>query len=128
MDVLSIYPLVTVYVLPPLFRTMPAWFASSFEEMLPLFLADVSHIDPDRVLIVPPLNVTASDLDIDGIHLVPASLQRALDLLLATFRDGVFVCPDDYPLSEDIGKLEMLLVVTLFILTKLPMFRILCWI
>jgi hypothetical protein len=86
---------------------MPAWFASSFEEMLPLFLTDVSHIDPDRVLIVPPLKVTAPDLNYDGVHLLPASLQRVLDLLLATFRDGVFVNSADYPLSEAIGKLEM---------------------
>jgi hypothetical protein len=86
---------------------MPAWFASSFEEMLPIFLSDVSHIDPDRVLVVPPLNVTTPDLGFDGVHLKPSSLQRVLDLLLATFRNGVFVNPDDYPLSEAIGKLEM---------------------
>jgi hypothetical protein len=128
MDVLKIYPLVTVYILPPMFRSMPAWFASSFEEMLPLFLADVSHIDPDRVLVVPPLKVAASDLDVDGIHLIPASLQRVLDMLLTTFRDGVFVCPDEHPLSEEIGMFKMLSVITLFIFTKLPMFIRMCWI
>jgi hypothetical protein len=107
MDILSKYPLVTVYILPPLFRTMPAWFATSFEEMLPSFLSDVSHIDHDRVLVVPPLHVTTQDLDFDGVHLKPASLQRVLDLLLETFRNGVFVKPDDYLLSEAIGKLKM---------------------
>ena len=107
MDILAVYPLVTVYVLPPLFRVLPAWYASSFEEMLPIFLSDVSHIDLDRVLVVPPLVVTAPDLDFDGVHLKPASLQRVLDLLLTTFTDGVFVRPDDHPLSEDISKFKV---------------------
>jgi hypothetical protein len=107
MDILSIYPLVTVYILPLIFRTMPAWFSSSYEEMLPIFLCVVSHIDLDRVLVVPPLYVTSQDLDFDGVHLKPASLQRVLDLLLETFRYGVFVKPDDYPISESISKLEI---------------------
>jgi hypothetical protein len=107
MDILSIYPLVTIYILPPLFLSMPAWFASSFEEMLPIFLTDVSHVNPERVFVVPPLPVTALDLDFDGVHLKPASLQRVLDLLLKTFRDGAFVNPADHPLTDDISKLEL---------------------
>jgi hypothetical protein len=104
MDILSIYPLVTIHILPPMFRAMPAWFSSSFEEFLPLFLSVVAHLDPDRVLVVPPLCVTPQDLDFDGVHLKPASLQRLLDLLLESFRDGVFVKPSDYPISEAISK------------------------
>jgi hypothetical protein len=107
MDILSIYPLVTVYILPPIFRTMPALFATSFEEMLPIFLSNVSHIDLDRVFVVPPLHVTTLDLDFDGVHLNPTSLQCVLDLLLKTFRHGVFVNPDGYRLSDAIGKLKM---------------------
>jgi hypothetical protein len=47
-------------------------------------------------------------LDVDGVHLKPPALQRLLDLLLLTFRDGLFVKPDDYPISEDVSKLDTL--------------------
>jgi hypothetical protein len=106
MDILKIYPLVSVFVLPPLFCSFPAWCLSAYETMLPRFVSDVSHIDPDRVKVVPPLATSAQDLDFDGVHLNPAALQRVLDLLLISFRDGVFVNPDDYPVSEDLRKLN----------------------
>ena len=76
--------------------------------MLPQFLSDVSNIDPERLKVVPPLVASAEDLDLDGVHLKPAALQRLLDLLLVTFRDGIFVRPQDYPISEDLRKLESL--------------------
>jgi hypothetical protein len=62
----------------------------------------VSHVDLARVLVVPPLVATPPDLDFDGVHLKSPSLQRLLDLLLVSFRDGVFVKPDDFPVLEDI--------------------------
>jgi hypothetical protein len=88
-----------------------------------MFLSDVAHIDPDRVLVVPPLYVTPQDLDFDGVHLKPASLQHVLDLLLESFRDGVFVKPADYPISEAIIKLDMcfypfVVYINLFISTR----------
>ena len=103
-DMLQLYPQAHVYVLPPIFRAQPTWFSSSYASLLPLFLSEVSHIDATRVLVVPPLIVTGRDLDIDGVHLLPASLQRVLDLLLKTFRDGVFVRPDDYPVVAAVGE------------------------
>jgi hypothetical protein len=106
MDILKVYPLVSIFILPPLFRMIPAWFSLAFESMLPRFLTDVSHIDPDRIKVVPPLDVGDHDLEFDGVHLNPAALQRVLDLLLVTFRDGVFVKPEDYPVSEDLSKLD----------------------
>ena len=111
MDVLSIYPLVTIYVLSPIFRSLPTWFSESFDAMLPKFLSDVAHIDPERVFVVPPLRAMPQDLDVDGVHLKPPALQRLLDLLLLTFRDGLFVKPDDYPISEDISKLDILMFI-----------------
>jgi hypothetical protein len=77
---------------------------------LPQFLSDVSHIDLDRVKVVPPLVVSAQDLDFDGVHLRPAALQRLLDLLLVTFHDGIFVRSQDYPISEDLRKLKSFFV------------------
>jgi hypothetical protein len=90
MDILSIYPLVSVYILPPMFCTSPAWFSTAYETLLPKFLSDVAHIDPDRVKVVLPLVATAQDLEIDGIHLKSEALQRVLDILPVTFRDGFF--------------------------------------
>ena len=110
MDILVVYPQISVYVLPPIFRFLPAWFASSYETILPKFLSDVSRIDERRVKVVPPFKVTSQDLEFDGIHLMPALLQRLLDLLLVTFRDGVFVLPGDFPLSEDLPKFFLLLI------------------
>ena len=110
MDILVVYPQVSIYVLPPIFRSLPAWFASSYETILPKFLSDVSRIDERRVKVVPPFKVTSQDLEFDGIHLVPASLQRLLDLLLVTFCDGVFALPGDFPLSEDLPKFFLLLI------------------
>ena len=107
MDILKVYPDVCIYVLSPIFRAFPAWFAESYESLLPLFLSDVSHLDPDRVKVVPPLVATNVDLDVDGVHLKPAALQRLLDLLLVTFRDGIFVRPQDHPITEDLSKLDM---------------------
>jgi hypothetical protein len=103
-DILTLYPHVTVYVLPPIYRSLPTWFASSYQSILPIFLSEVSHINPVRVMVVPPLVASLPDLDFDGVHLKPPCLQRLLDLLLVTFRDGVFVKPDDYPVLEDICK------------------------
>jgi hypothetical protein len=116
-DILTLYPHVTVYVLPPIFGSLPTWFASSYESMLPNFLSDVSHINPVRAMVVPPLIASLPDLDFDGVHLKPPCLQRLLDLLLVTFRDGVFVNPDDCPVLEDICKL-----VCFFILYTPPFF------
>ena len=111
MDILVVYPQVSVYVLPPIFRSLPAWFASSYETILPKFLSYVSRIDERRVKVVPPFKVTSQDLEFDGVHLVPASLQHLLDLLLVSFRDGVFVLPGDFPLSEDLRKYMCTLLV-----------------
>jgi hypothetical protein len=105
MDILALYPLVSVFILPPLYRNLPAWFASSYESVLPKFLSDVCHVDPLRVKVVPPVLATSQDLEFDGVHLKPAMLQRLLDVLLVSFRDGDFVKPEDYPLSEDLSKL-----------------------
>ena len=91
MDILNIFPTVSVYILPPIFRTFPEWFSSSYEQILPQFLSDISHVDPERLKVVPPLAISAQDLDFDGVHLKPVALQRLLDLLLVTFRDGIFV-------------------------------------
>jgi hypothetical protein len=107
-DILVLYPHVTIYVLPPMFRALPLWFLSAFESILASFLCDVSHIDLVRVMVVPPFCVSSQDLDFDGVHLNPVALQCLLDLLLLTFRDGIFVKPEDYPVSEDISKLEIL--------------------
>ena len=104
-DILTLYPHVTVYVLPPIFCSLPNWFSVSYGSILPIFLSEVSHIDLVRVLVVPPLVATSQDLDFDGVHLKSPSLQRLLDLLLVTFRDGVFVKPDEYPILEDICML-----------------------
>ena len=105
MDIMALYPLVNVFILPPLYRDLPAWFASSYESFMPRFLSDVCNVDPLRVKVVPPVLATSQDLEFDGIHLKPALLQRLLDVLLVSFRDGDFVKPDDYPLSEDLSKL-----------------------
>ena len=99
-DVLALYPHVNIYLLPPFYRSLPLWYSVSYEALMPLFLTAVSHIDVARVMVVPPLEVAPRDLDFDGIHLKPPTLQRVLDLLLSTFRDGVFVRPTDYPLPE----------------------------
>ena len=110
-DVLGIYPHVTIYILPPLFRAQPIWYARSYVDLLPLFLSEVSHVDPARVMVVPPITVTGLDLDCDGVHLGSPALQRLLDVLLRTFRDGVFIKPADYPVpdpnqeAETIGEL-----------------------
>ncbi len=120
MDILSIYPTVSVFVLPPLFCTAPAWYSSSYELILPRFLSDVSNLDPERVKVVPPLVASAEDLDFDGVHLQPAALQRLLGLLLITFRDGIFVQPQDYPISEDLRKLESFLFFLMSALVGVP--------
>ena len=111
-DILVIYPQVSVFILPPVYRTQPVWFSTSYEALVPLFLSAVSHIDVTRVMVVPPLDVSAQDIEYDGVHLKPPALQRVLDRLLTTFRDGVFVRPADYPLPEsdpeDDGELHCL--------------------
>ena len=73
---------------------------------MPLFLSDVSHLDPERVKVVPPFVASTGDLDVDGVHLRPVALQRLLDLLLVTFRDGIFVRPQDHPILEDLSELD----------------------
>ena len=109
-DILVLYPHVCAYILPPVYRSQPIWFSTSYESLLPLFLSLVSHIDEARVMVVPPLDVSPQDLDFDGVHMRPATLQRVLNLLLTTFRDGVFVRPDDYPLpAAPDGELHILL-------------------
>ena len=99
-DILVVYPQVIIYILPPIYRSQPVWFSATYESLVPLFLAALSHTDATRVMVVPPIDVSAQDLDYDGVHLKPAALQLVLDRLLTTFRDGVFVRPDDYPLPE----------------------------
>ena len=59
---------------------------------------------------VPPLALSAQDLEFDGVHLSPVALQCLLDLLLVSFRDGVFVKPEDHPMSEDISKLSYIYI------------------
>jgi hypothetical protein len=80
-DILRLYPHVIVHILPPMYRSLPVWFSTFYESILQMFLFVVSHIDPARVLVVPPLVVSPSDLDFDGVHLKSPSLQHLLDLL-----------------------------------------------
>ena len=105
-DILAIYPQVSVFILPPMYRSQPVWFSTTYETLVPLFLSAMSHIDVARVQVVPPLVVVSQDLEYDGVHLRPPALQRVLDRLLTTFRDGVFVRPADYPLLDHDGELR----------------------
>ena len=104
-DILGLYSLVSIYVLPPIYRSQPIWYSDAYEDLLPLFLSEVSHLDPVRVFVVPPIVVNDQDLDCEGVHMGPPALQRLLDLLLKSFRDGVFVNPADFPILENLGKL-----------------------
>jgi hypothetical protein len=52
-DLLRTYANVYVYVLAPLFRSQPLWYESVYGEMSNLFCSEVSHVDPDRVRVVP---------------------------------------------------------------------------
>ena len=63
----------------------------------------ISHVDPARVKVVPPVDITASNLDPAGIHFDQDGQRLVLAQLLASFSDGIFVNPEQYPLVENIG-------------------------
>jgi hypothetical protein len=102
-DLLMAYPSVSVFVLAPLFRSQPAWYDSVYGELSNLFCSVISHVDPARVKVVPPVDINASNLDPAGIHFDQDGQKLVLAQLLASFSDGIFVNPEQYPLVENIG-------------------------
>ena len=102
-DLLRVHPAVTVYVLAPLYRSQPLWYESVYGEVSTLFCSEVSHVDPDRVKVVPPVDVPFQNLDPAGVHYDHVVHQLVVAQLLTSFQDGVFVVPAHYPLIEPIG-------------------------
>ena len=51
-DLLTAHPTVSVFVFAPLFRSQPTWYESVYGELLNLFCAVISHVDPARVKVV----------------------------------------------------------------------------
>jgi hypothetical protein len=102
-DLLVAYPSVAVFVLAPLYRSKPAWYDSIYGELSNLFCSVISHVDPARVKVVPPVDITESNLDPAGIHFDQDGQRLVLAQLLSSFSDGIFVNPEQYPLVENIG-------------------------
>jgi hypothetical protein len=63
----------------------------------------ISHVDPARVKVVPPVDVAAQNLDPARVHFDQDAQRLVIDQLLSSFLDGVFVNPEQYPLVENIG-------------------------
>ena len=70
-------------------------------------------MDPARVKVVPPVDVSAQNLDPLGVHFDNVVHQLVVDRLLASFMDGVFVDPALYPLDA-IGYFAPLSVLILW--------------
>ena len=102
-DLLSSHPMVSVYVLAPLYRSKPTWYASVYGEASVLFCSEVSHVDPTRVKVVPPVEVSERHLDPLGIHFGNAAHDLVIAQLLSSFGEGVFFDPQQYPLADCIG-------------------------
>ena len=67
-DLLRVHSSVSVYVLVPLYRRRPAWYEEVYGEISNQFCSAVSHVDPSRVKVVPAVDVSANNLDPEGIH------------------------------------------------------------
>jgi hypothetical protein len=102
-DLLRLHPSVSVYVLAPLFRRQPVWYEEVYGEMSNLFCSAVSHLNPVRVKVVPPVEVSAANLDPEGVHFDKVVQQLVVNQLLSSFVDGVFVNPTHYPVVDVIG-------------------------
>jgi hypothetical protein len=63
-DLLRLYANASIYVLAPLYRSQPLWYESVYGETSVLFCSEVSRLDPARVKVVPPVDVSAHLLSI----------------------------------------------------------------
>ncbi len=102
-DLLRAYTNVSVYILSPLYRSKPLWYESVYGETSNLFCSELSNLNPARVKVVPPVDVSAQSLDPLGVHFGDATHQLVVDQLLSSFMDGVFVDPAQYPLIDSTG-------------------------
>ena len=102
-DLLRVHPSVSVFVLAPLFRSMPTWYESVYGELSNLFCSVISHVDPARVRVVPAVDVSVQHLDPSGVHFDREVQQLVVAQLLSSFQDGVFINPEQYPLVKNIG-------------------------
>ena len=64
-------------------------------------------MDPDRVKVVPPVDVPFQHLDPAGVHFDHVVHQLVVAQLLTSFQDGVFIDPAHYPLVEPIGLFSL---------------------
>ena len=97
----------------PLYRSQPLWYETVYGETSVLFCSEVSRLDPARVKVVPPVDVSAQHLDPLGVHYGNVVHQLVVDRLLASFMDGVFVDPNLYPL-DSIGYFKHLSILILW--------------
>jgi hypothetical protein len=58
-DLLRVHANVSVYLLAPLYHSQPLWYESVYGETSDLFCSELSHLDPVRVKVVPPVDVSA---------------------------------------------------------------------
>jgi hypothetical protein len=103
-DLLGVYPNVSVFVLAPLFRSQPVWYESVYGELSVLFCTSLSHVNPSRVKVVPPVDVSRQHLDPSGIHFNQDVQQLVVSPLLSSFLEGVFLNPTQYPIIDVIGS------------------------
>jgi len=87
-------PLVNVIIVPPLYRSTPAWFGPYLPDILGFLAAEVGRIGAGRISICAPVVVVPSIIEEDGIHLNPAGGDRflahidaSLQLLIARLND-----------------------------------------
>jgi hypothetical protein len=85
------------------FEASPPWYKSDYGELLNLFCSVISHVDPARVKVVPPVDVSPRNLDPAGVHF-DKDVQQLVDTqLLSSFLDRVIVKPDEYHIINIIG-------------------------
>jgi hypothetical protein len=69
-------PGVNAIVCPPMFRSVPVWFASYLPDFHQFLQAEVTRVGSSRIGVCNPFVVVPSLLEADGVHLSPAGGDR----------------------------------------------------
>ncbi len=74
-------PDVNIIICPPMFRSVPAWFASYLPDFHQFLTAEVGRAGSSRIGVCNPFLTVPSMLEGDGIHLTPAGGDRFMSHL-----------------------------------------------
>ncbi len=103
------FPSANFIIVPPFYRSTPAWFGSHLPGVLSHLTSEVTKLSSSRIAVISPFVVVPSLLEADGIHLHAAGGDQLLRHIDAQIRGLLVPVVQAGPSSSSDDRLDLIL-------------------